>query len=164
MSKTSNAPITSSTDETSPTTTSARNQRKNGFKRGNDNTIVGAELKAFVGETPEIDGVLTLLSERFDKGISFNRFQEKSKTYTLKNYKKGEDVALLITNLETTNFETTHRPPNLSPFEVADTTKFKMWELKLKKYMDRIENMNDNIVKLYGVVDLKANPLLSLHK
>jgi len=50
-----------------------------------------SDLRSFLGETPELDAVIGLLSERLDKGVTFERFRDQVKNYVLKNYKKAEE-------------------------------------------------------------------------
>ena len=40
------------------------------------------------------------MSERLEKGVSFDKFQEKVKHYALKNYNHAEDVVELIMKLK----------------------------------------------------------------
>jgi len=37
------------------------------------------------GKTPGLDAVLSLLTEKPERGATFKKFQEKSKSYILKN-------------------------------------------------------------------------------
>jgi len=97
-----------------------RNPKKNIFQK-NNNTIEGV-LKNFVGETLELGAILSLLSEKVEKGLTFDVFQERLKNFVLNTFKKAEDVTKLVTALEDTrvDFETTHGPANLSMVEAAN--------------------------------------------
>ena len=72
-------------------------------------------IKDFVGETKDVEAVLTLVTEKVDKGVMFERFQETLKTYVLKNLENWEDLVSLIMKLEdpTSVFEDKHAPRTL---------------------------------------------------
>jgi len=125
------------------------------FRRYNENGVMyNQELQKFNGETPELDAVLGLLTEKMEKGDMFDRFQEKIETYALRNNKHAEDVICLITKLvdPMSDFEARHMPTNPTSQEEASPVKMKMWAEKLKRYMDREDLLRENIHKLYGVI------------
>ena len=121
--------VTPSSETSNP---SNRNRRR--FPRRSDNQIM-SESRSFVGETPELGAVVGLLSERLDKGVTMEQFQEKLKLYVLKNYKKGEDVVTLVEDLvdPRIDFETKHAPADLTPEEEIRTSLMNKWEIKFKK-------------------------------
>jgi len=120
------------------------------------------EIKGFVGETPELVAVLTLLSEKVEKGVMFDVFQKKLKNYAIKNFNKKEDISILIANLEDPlkDFETNNAPMNLSTTEAANQMEVKKWEMNLKMYLLCEENLWQNIVKNYGIVIGQCTPAL----
>jgi hypothetical protein len=95
-----------------------------------------------------------LLSERLDKGVTMEQFQEKLKLYVLKNYKKGEDVVTLVEDLvdPRIDLENKHAPADFSPEEEKRTILMKKWEIKFKKYLDREEGLQENTSKLYALI------------
>jgi len=43
----------------------------------NDLSVIGSEMKQFAGETPELDAFFGLITEKLDKGTTFDKFQDK---------------------------------------------------------------------------------------
>ena len=63
------------------------------IRRGYNNDMSSsAALRQFRGETPDIDAVLCLSTERIDKNVPFEIFQKKIKNYVLKEFKRAEDI------------------------------------------------------------------------
>ena len=87
--------VANTTTET-PESTSSSTGNINGpwLNRINDASI--RENRDFSGETVGIDAVLGLMSERLNKGKSFEKFKEKIANYVLKNLPKAEDFIILI--------------------------------------------------------------------
>ena len=52
----------------------------------NANNHQSSSATYFVGETPEIEVILCLLSEKLEKGVTWDKFREKSKNYILINF------------------------------------------------------------------------------
>ena len=79
-----------------PEYTTSSNVNRNGrrWNRKNDASI--GENRCFAGETLGIYAVMVLMSERLNKGTSFEKFQEKLANYFLKNLSKTENVIILI--------------------------------------------------------------------
>jgi len=94
---------------------------RNQFPRNNNLN----DLCSFAGDTPKLDAVLSLISERPDKEVSFEKFQERLKIYILKNFERSENVVKLVTNLEdpTDGFENTHMPPDLDDPVISEGKK-----------------------------------------
>ena len=65
-----------------------------------DNSI--GENLYFIGKTPELDAVLGLMSERLNKGISFEIFQEWLINFIHQNLTKEEDVVILVLDIQDT--------------------------------------------------------------
>ena len=59
----------------------------------------------------------------------------------------------MVTNLKDPfpNFETKHMPQDLTTTKEGSKMKMKMWEMRVKKYMDREEVLTENANKLYGI-------------
>ena len=68
----------------------------------------------------------------------------------------------MITNLKYLfpNFETKHMPKDLTTTEEGSKLKMKMWEIRVKKYMDRKEVLRENANKLHGIVIGQCTPPL----
>ena len=80
----------------------------------------------------------------------------------LENFHKAEDIVEMVTNLKDpcTNFETKHMPKDLTSTEEGSKIKMKMWEIRVKKYMDREEFLTENANNLYGIVIGQCTPPL----
>ena len=92
-----------------------------------------------MGETKDVEAVLTLVTKKVEKGVTLERFQETLKNYVLKNLENGEDIVPLVTKLEdpTTTFEANHALIDLTEEQLMSTVKVKMWELRIKQYLSR---------------------------
>ena len=55
---------------------SNRNRRRTNRRTDNQPT---SESRGFTGETPELEAVIGLLSEKLDKGVTMEKFQDKLK-------------------------------------------------------------------------------------
>ena len=75
--------------------------------------------KDFKGETPELNVVLGLNTERLDQGVTFKIFQDVLRNYVLKNFHKDEDIVEMVTDLNNPfpNIETKHMPRKLTKTE-----------------------------------------------
>ena len=124
----------------------------------------GSEQKYFRGETPELNVVLRLITERMDQGVTFENFQDVLKKYVLKNFHKVEDIVEMVTYLNDPfpNFEIKHIPKELIKTEEESNIKMKMWEMRVKKYIYREEVLIENANKLYGIVIVQCTPTLRL--
>ena len=113
------APTTPASATLTPTNKDSRsnyrgNQRGNS-KCGNEGGMRGSEQKYFRGETPELNVVLGIITERMDQGVTFENFQDVLKKYVLKNFHKVEDIFEMVTYLNDPfpNFETKHMPKEI---------------------------------------------------
>ena len=148
--------LTPGTGEPTPTSASSNENTTNGRshrKGGSRATSRFYENKAFTGESPDLEAVLGLASEKLYKGVSFEIFQEKVKTYVLKNYTRPEDVLPLIVALKdpSADFKTNNKPADLSDTE-TNPSKIRVWELKYKRFITRTETLEGNKLKLYGLI------------
>ena len=68
----------------------------------------------------------------------------------------------MVTNLKypSPNFETKHIPRDLTTTEEGSKLKMKMWEIRVKKYMDREEVLTENTNKFYVIVIGQCTPPL----
>ena len=97
-----------------------------------------------------------------DQGVTSKKFQDVLKKYVLKNFHKAEDVVEMVTNLNDPlpNLETKNMPKELTKTEEESKIKMKMWEMRVKKYIDREEVLTENANKLYGIVIGQCAPPL----
>jgi hypothetical protein len=163
MSNPVNTPPNTATDVTTetpaPTSSNTRNRNARRPNRRNDSSI--GENRDFAGETLEIDAVLGLKSERLNKGTSFEIFQEKLVNYVLKNLPKAEDVIILVSALQdplsptadpSDSFESKYCPAEPDETDQKIPLKMKVWEMKIKRYLDCEDRLRENIKKIYGLV------------
>ena len=105
------APATPVSATPTPTNNESRNNRRvnqrGNLRRGNEGGMSRPEQKDFSGETPELNAVLGLITERLYQGVTFDKFQD-----VLKNFHKSEDIVEMVTDLNdpSPNFETKHMP------------------------------------------------------
>jgi len=97
-----------------------RGPRRNDRQHFSDNRM-------FTEETQEIDTVIGLTSERLDKGVVFEVFQEHIENYVPKNFKKA-DVITLIVDLKDLKqgFEKKYAPETLSDTDEESPPKVRM--------------------------------------
>jgi len=103
----------------------SQNACKNQKRHQSRKSYESNEIKNFVGEIFEIDCVISLISEKLDKGTMFEKFLEKVQTYVLKNFDHTQDVLPLFTELEDqiADFETNDLPEDPSLGDQASVTK-----------------------------------------
>ena len=136
--------------------------RRNMRRVNNNFASANTALRQFRGETPSIDAVLSLSTERIDKSVPFEIFQEKIKNYVLKELKRGEDIVSLVTDLKNPmeEFNTEHSPTDPTEEEEKSHFKMKMWELRAKRFLDREETLGQNVFKIYALVIGQCSPAL----
>ena len=141
-----------------------RGNRRVNLRHGNEGGTSGLEKKDFKGETPKLNAVLGLITERMKQGVNFDKLQDVLKNYALKNYHKAEDIVEMVTDLNDPfpNFENKHMPRELTKTEEESKMKMKMWEMRVKTYIDREEVLEENANKLYGIVIGQCTPPLRL--
>ena len=96
-----------------------RGNRRGNSNRGNEGGTRESEQKHFRGETPELNVVLRLITERLDQGVTFEKFQDILNNYVLKNFHKAEDIFEMVTDLNDpfSNFNTKHMPMEITKTE-----------------------------------------------
>lgn len=79
---------------------------------------------------------------------------KKAQELHLENMKRVEDVMCLINELKShmTDFEEKNAPKDPTPEEERSVAKMKMWELRLKIYLEREELAVGNMHKIYRIV------------
>jgi len=107
------------TNPTTPSNQTRNNGRRGNYRSGNESSAVRTETKNFVGETPDLETILTLVTEKVEKGVTFDKFQDRLKNHILKTFKNAEDIICLITDLKDSvdGFEAKHAPTEPTPEE-----------------------------------------------
>ena len=72
-------------------------------------------------------------------------FCDKSKNYILNNFRHAEDIVCISTDLEypTMDFQARHIPEDLTEDEENICSKQITWEIKLRKYLDGEDIMQE---------------------
>ena len=79
----------------------ANNGRNRSSRRGNTGRFfLDISNKDFVGDTPEIGGVVGLKSEKIAAKVQFNTFREKVSDFILRELTNGMDVVAYIKDME----------------------------------------------------------------
>ena len=123
------------TEDTNTTTTSKRIGRRQ-YRRYDGKA---GKNRDFMGETPELDIVLCLKSERLNKSVPFKKFQERLSNYVLKNIPRAEDVVMLINELQDPlqDFSDKNFPGCPSEEEQKSPIQMKMWEMRVKRFLGK---------------------------
>ena len=98
------APSSSASETPTPTINDIGNtyigNRRGSSRRGNKGGTRGLEQKDFKVETPELNAVLGLITEKLDQGVTFEKFQDVLKNYVLKNLHKAAVIVEMVKNLK----------------------------------------------------------------
>ena len=88
------------------------------------------------------------------KIVTWDKFCDKFKNYILKNFRYSEYIGCIATdmNYPTMDFEEIHMPEYLTEDKEKRPSKQKMWEIKLKKYLDEEYIIQENKNKMYVIV------------
>ena len=75
---------------------------------------------------------------------------------------RAKDAVGLIVEISNPKigFETKHSPGEPSEEELKRNFKIKMWELRVKRFLDREENIPQNMSKIYSIVIWPCLPAL----
>ena len=87
---------------------------------------------------PELNTVLVVITKIMNQVVTFEKFQDFLKNCSLKNFRKAEDIVeiLIDINNSVTNFDTKNMPDDLTEKEEESKINMKMWEIRVKRYMD----------------------------
>ena len=131
----------------------SRSGYRGGYRSRGDQSILSVNQadRYFKGKTEQI-GVLGLPIEKNLKfGLSFEDFQESIMNYAEANLKKGNDLKPLLKFL-IDPIARIGASPALEENAAKDPEKLQMWKERLSKYNKRIETIEDNQVKMYGII------------
>ena len=97
--------------------------------RRNNDVHSSTALRDFWGETTDLDAVLGLYTEKIDRSVNFEEFQDQLKNYALKTLKQAKDVVGMITNIVdlVSNFKTKNSPEDPFLKDQASMFKMKLW-------------------------------------
>ena len=126
---------------------------RGGYRSRGEQSIISVNQadKDFKGKDETI-GVLGLPIEKNLKfGLSYEDFQESLMQYAEANFNKGNDLKPLIKFL-IDPIQRIGAAPALPVGAAANPELLQIWKERLSKYNKRIETIEDNQVKLYGII------------
>ena len=103
---------------------------------------------------PEIDGVLGLRTEWLDKKMSYSTFMEKMVEYVLREFTNASDVLPLVRDEvdPMVGFEAKNLPKDLSVVDKTSEVKVAVQQQRIKLYVTREMELDNNVRKIYGLV------------
>ena len=105
------------------------------------------------GENEDIDVILALRDEFFEKRVQYTIFIDKVKNYVLQNFSYAKDVVPILEKLEDTEADVLAQGP--SDLSQEDEKNFvKKWrkQEEIKEHALRLRTLAENKTTLYGVV------------
>ena len=143
----SNASTSIGSNESNNTQSTA-NRRNNRRSQSNRNE------RTWQGEKPEIDGVLGLRTEWLDKKMSYSTFMEKMVEYVLREFTNASDVLPLVRDEvdPMVGFEAKNLPKDLSDVDKKSEVKVAVQQQRIKLYVTREMELDNNVRKIYGLV------------
>ena len=128
--------------------------------------------KAFKGANEDFGIVIGLSNElpHLVNGKVSSEFQEALLIYVQSKYDRGADLRPLILHLKNpkTKLEDKKPPYNVSEGSKDEKEQMKKWEMKWKSYVGRMETLEENSEKLFGLIigqcthallaEIKASP------
>jgi len=136
-------------------TNTDRNSTTIGGNRKNDRRNQFTENeRTWQGDKPEIGGVLGLRTEWLDKKMSYRSFMEKMVEYILSNFDNANDVLSVVRDEvdPIVDFETNNLPKDLTEEEKKSGVKVEIQQQRIKLYMTRELELENNKRKIYGLV------------
>ena len=93
-------------------------------------------------------------TECLDKKVSFRQFLEKMNEYILREFKNPNDVLSVLRDEEDprVSFETNNLPDDLTDVEKQSDVKVVIQQQRIKNYVDREMEMENNMFKIYGLM------------
>ena len=135
------------------------NGRRFGFRSSRrDQNLVKMESvdKAYKGADEDFGVVIGLSSEmpHLTHGKVCGEFQDALLIYVQSNYDRGGDLRPLILNMKDpkTRLELKKPPYTLVAGAPDEKEQSKKWEMQRKLYMSRMENLEENTEKLFGLL------------
>ena len=115
----------------------------------------------FEGKVPKI-GVIGLASERnLKNGLQLGDFTDSIMNYVGTNWEKGNDLKPLIHHLQHPE-KYIEEPPDEAPDKDKAAGKYEKWKNKVNLHDKRIDNLEDNKVKLYNLVIGQCTPNMEI--
>jgi hypothetical protein len=120
---------------------------RNSPPRRNNNQVQTSNPRNYAGAIPDINGVLGLKYEKFDKKLQFQSFMDKAGNYVLSTFKDGGDIMPLFSKLEDPKslFDASYRPVALTEEDKEDQLSVDIYKEKIKLFISRDSNLKRNL-------------------
>ena len=107
------------------------------------------ESSTFKGETVEMNGHVYQLPKESENKKQFTETTEVLERYVSKKMKHSSDLKDLFKKLTNPTIEEPEEPTNQ---EEKSKTKMKIWEIKVKVYIERENTLQDNLLAVYAIM------------
>ena len=142
-------------NETQSSNGGRRNNNRGGRNNNNQQRILN-ESKDWKGLTEEVGAIVGLKREKLTHKKTYDEFCEKLLNYVTATFTKGNDLHCVIkeNKCPIKNIEDAVPKSTLNPNSTATKKEVKKYILqeKVKRYINRLELVRDNMKKLYAVV------------
>ena len=156
---------TNTSNGSNSTNNNTNNRRNNnnqyrGSRRDQNLALLSVSDKDFKGADEEFGHVIGLPTESklLKNGLVYSEYEASLLTYVQKNYIRGNDLRPLIKELKNPAPEVESKKEAYPSEANPPVWKVKEWELKLKRHMDRMDQLEENTQKLYGLLTGQCTP------
>ncbi len=133
--------------------------RQSGGNQRRQARSMSVNNQSYTGECEDLEYILALHSEKFDKKVPFQVFMEKLATYVVSHLKDGGDVQMIFTEMKdpTKTFNELHKPIKPERGESGDDDEIdevdlEIYKEEVKQFVQRKMNLRRNMEKSYGLV------------
>jgi len=129
------------------------NQSK-GNRHGRSANRYGNHGRFFEGAEPKIGGILGFKAERIDKKHTHEKFKDKLINYVGREFKNADDILPMLREGADpkADFKTNHLPKPLSAGDANNEIKKAILKERIKMYIARESQLDENVTKLYNVI------------
>jgi Reverse transcriptase (RNA-dependent DNA polymerase) len=169
-SKTDSGVSTPTTSAPTTTNTNVNGNRQQGYNRhrgGNQNKRFGTNRNSdrehvndkrgydktssnFKGNTAEMNGHVFQVHSESNSEKQFAKTYEMLGQYAKKHLTRSGDLDPLLNDMGDIKTPTLKEPEDIDPN--ASTVKKKIWDEQVKKYVERLEKLEDNLKAIYAVI------------
>ena len=110
------------------------------------------EDKNYDGDTPEVDSILALRTEKITKKLTFDTFREKLATYINIELTHATDVVCVVKHIKGTkiNFYNNNKPKDLTEEEAKSSMNKMIQDQEVKQYVYKKQDFKNNL-KLFSL-------------
>ena len=128
------------------------NNQRNNFKKEQDNYSSGQPYN-WKGNNEDVGVIMTLRSERYKNKVLFSTFTDKLKKYVTQNFDHANDmVTILDKHKDPVTAINALQPEDLTEEEQKSEVSKMIQKEKVRNHMDRLTKLDNNKMKLYGVI------------